>query len=170
MCPVQRHGTAMAIQLARRGTPVRLWGRNEAELAAMQQARVNTRYLPGCHFPKALTATSDLETTVQGAQHLLIVVPSHALRETLERIAPLLGPEQGLACACKGLEPGTGRLVHEVVAHVLGEARLDPRCAEAGRYGHAYRLALAQRQALHPVAAGVGRRRQAGRQHAVRTG
>jgi glycerol-3-phosphate dehydrogenase (NAD(P)+) len=117
------YGTAMAIQLARRGTPTRLWGRNEAELAAMQQGRVNTRYLPGCHFPISLTATSDLEATVQGATHLLIVVPSHALRETLERIAPLLGPEQGLACACKGLEPGTGRLVHEVVAHVLGEAR-----------------------------------------------
>ncbi len=117
------YGTAMAIQLARRGTATRLWGRNEAELATMQQARVNARYLPGCHFPVSLTATSDLEATVQGASHLMIVVPSHALRETLERIAPLLGPEQGLACACKGLEPGTGRLVHEVVAHVLGEAR-----------------------------------------------
>ena len=117
------YGTAMAIQLARRGTPTRLWGRNAAELAAMQAARVNARYLPGCHFPASLTATSDLETTVREATHLLIVVPSSALRETLDRIAPLLDAEQGLACACKGLEPGTGRLVHEVVADALGEAR-----------------------------------------------
>jgi glycerol-3-phosphate dehydrogenase (NAD(P)+) len=56
------------------------------------------------------------------ATHLFLVVPSHALRETLQRIAPVLGPEQGLACACKGLEPGSGRLVHEVVADVLGAA------------------------------------------------
>jgi glycerol-3-phosphate dehydrogenase (NAD(P)+) len=117
------YGTAMAIQVARRGTPTRLWGRNPVELAAMQSARVNARYLPGCHFPASLTATSDLETTVRESAHLLIVVPSAALRETLERIAPLLGAEQGLACACKGLEPGTGRLVHEVVADALGEAR-----------------------------------------------
>ncbi|MCC2656824.1 MAG: NAD(P)-dependent glycerol-3-phosphate dehydrogenase [Panacagrimonas sp.] len=117
------YGTAMAIQLARRGTPTRLWGRNAAELAAMQAARLNARYLPGCHFPASLTATSDLETTVRQAAHLLIVVPSSALRETLDRIAPLLDAEQGLACACKGLEPGTGRLVHEVVADALGEAR-----------------------------------------------
>ena len=117
------YGTAMAIQVARRGTPTRLWGRNEAELAAMQAARVNTRYLPGCHFPASLTATADLEATVRGSAHLLIVVPSAALRETLDRIAPLLDAEQGLACACKGLEPGTGRLVHEVVADALGEAR-----------------------------------------------
>jgi glycerol-3-phosphate dehydrogenase (NAD(P)+) len=117
------YGTAMAIQLARRGTPTRLWGRNAGELAAMQAARVNARYLPGCHFPTALTATSDLDATVADASHLLIVVPSHALRETLVRVAPLLQPEQGLACACKGLEPGSGRLVHEVVADALGESR-----------------------------------------------
>lgn len=117
------YGTAMAIQLARRGSPTRLWGRDEAELARMQDERVNEKYLPGCHFPAALTATSDLEATVAGAAHLLVVVPSHALRQTLERIAPLLSDEQGLACACKGLEPGTGRLVHEVVADALGEAR-----------------------------------------------
>lgn len=117
------YGTAMAIQVARRGTPTRLWGRNPTELSGMQAARVNARYLPGCHFPASLTATSDLEATVRESAHLLIVVPSSALRETLDRIAPLLDAEQGLACASKGLEPGTGRLVHEVVADALGEAR-----------------------------------------------
>lgn len=116
------YGTAIAIQLARRGSPTWLWGRNVAETASMQEARVNRGYLPDCHFPAGLTATSDLQQTVRRATHLFLVVPSHALRETLQRIAPLLRPEQGLACACKGLEPGSGRLVHEVVADVLGEA------------------------------------------------
>ncbi|MGQ0698565.1 MAG: NAD(P)H-dependent glycerol-3-phosphate dehydrogenase [Panacagrimonas sp.] len=118
------YGTAIAIQLARRGTPTRLWGRHDAELSAMQIARVNTRYLPGCPFPAALSASSDLEATVRGAAHVWVVVPSHALRETLVRIQPLLNADQGLACACKGLEPGTGQLVHEVVEDVLGPARL----------------------------------------------
>lgn len=117
------YGTAMAIQLARRGAATRLWGRNQSELEAMQTQRINARYLPGCHFPTALTATSDLEATVRESSHLLIVVPSSALRETLDRIGPMLTEEQGLACACKGLEPGSGRLVHEVVADALGESR-----------------------------------------------
>lgn len=116
------YGTALAIQLARRGGATRLWGRNATELAAMQLARINARYLPGCHFPAGLLASADLEATVRQSAHLMIVVPSSALRQTLERIAPLLTPDQGLACACKGLEPGSGRLVHEVVADVLGEA------------------------------------------------
>lgn len=117
------YGTAMAIQLARRGAVTRLWGRNADELAEMQGERTNARYLPDCRFPVALHASADLDATIAGAAHLLIVVPSQALRETLLRIAPLLRPGQGLACACKGLEPGSGRLVHEVVTDVLGAAR-----------------------------------------------
>lgn len=117
------YGTAMAIQLARRGAPTRLWGRDPGALATLQSARVNTRYLPGCRFPASLSASADLEATVRDSAHLLVVVPSAALRVTLERVAPLLAPEQGLACACKGLEPGSGRLVHEVVADVLGAVR-----------------------------------------------
>ncbi|MDP3859136.1 MAG: NAD(P)H-dependent glycerol-3-phosphate dehydrogenase, partial [Stagnimonas sp.] len=34
-------------------------------------------------------------------------------------LAPLLRPGQGIVCACKGLEPGSGRMAHEVVADVL---------------------------------------------------
>ncbi len=117
------YGTAIAIQLARRGASTRLWGRDEQSLAEMQSARKNTRYLPDCKFPPSLTASADLERTLRQSTHLIIVVPSAALRETCERIKPLLGPEQGLACACKGLEPGSGKLAHEVVEETLGQAR-----------------------------------------------
>lgn len=113
-------GTALAVHLARHGSDTLLWGRNAAKLAAMQEARENAQYLPGCHFPAKLTATADLAAAVGEADDLLIATPSHALRETLEQIKPLLKPGQGIACACKGLEPNTGRLVHEVILDVLG--------------------------------------------------
>lgn len=113
-------GTALAVHLARHGSDTLLWGRDAAKLAAMQEARENAQYLPGCHFPAKLTATADLAAAVGEADDLLIATPSHALRETLEQIKPLLKPGQGIACACKGLEPNTGRLVHEVILDVLG--------------------------------------------------
>lgn len=117
------YGSALAIHIARRGARVRLWGRDEVELARMQQQRVNEKYLPECHFPASLTATSQLAEAVAASDHVLIVVPSHALRETLIRLRGLLRPGQGIACASKGLEPGSGKLVHEVVAEELGEER-----------------------------------------------
>lgn len=113
-------GTALAIHLARRGSETLLWGRDPARMAAMQAARENAQYLPGCQFPIKLNATSDLHATISGSDDLLISTPSHALRETLETIKPWLRPEQGIACACKGLEPGSGRLVHEVIEDALG--------------------------------------------------
>lgn len=112
-------GTALAIQLARRGAETLLWGRDAERQQQMQQARENARYLPGCHFPVKLTAVADLQVAV-AAEDLLIATPSHALRSTLDTILPMLRPNQGIACACKGLEPGSGRLVHEVIEDVVG--------------------------------------------------
>jgi len=116
-------GTALAIQLTRRGTPAFLWGRDLTAMATLQESRENSRHLRGCPFPAGLTATADLAAAVSGSGDLLISTPSPALRETCERIKPLLRPGQGIACACKGLEPGSGRLAHEVIADVLGAAQ-----------------------------------------------
>ncbi len=116
-------GTALAIQLTRRGAAGFLWGRDATVMATMQESRENVRYLRGCHLPAPLIATSDLEAVVADAGDLLIATPSPALRETCQRLAPLLRPEQGIACACKGLEPHSGRFAHEVIAEELGSER-----------------------------------------------
>lgn len=113
-------GTALAVHLARRGSDTLLWGRDAARMTAMQDARENVQYLPGCQFPIKLNAVSDLQRAVSHSEDLLICTPSHALRETLEAIKPWLKKKQGIACACKGLEPGSGRLVHEVIEDALG--------------------------------------------------
>lgn len=115
-------GTALAIQLARRGAPTLLWGRDAAKMQAMQQARENAQYLPGCPFPAKLKATAQLVDAVYAAEDLLISTPSRALRETLLAVKPLLRESQGIACACKGLEPASGKLPHEVFADALGDS------------------------------------------------
>jgi glycerol-3-phosphate dehydrogenase (NAD(P)+) len=113
-------GTALAIQLSRRGSPTWLWGRDATVMATLQESRENPRYLKGCAFPAQLTATADLAKAVSHSGDLLIATPSPALRESCERLKPLVQPGQGIACACKGLEPGSGELAHEVIGSVLG--------------------------------------------------
>ena len=113
-------GTALAIQLSRRGAPTFLWGRDATVMATLQESRENPRYLRGCAFPAQLTASANLAEAVSHSGDLLIATPSPALRESCERLKPLVQPGQGIACACKGLEPGSGRLAHEVIADVLG--------------------------------------------------
>ncbi len=114
-------GTALAMQLARNGNRVSLWGRDAAALATMAQARSNERYLPGLRLPDGIEPEPDLATAVGRAELLLVVVPSHAFRSTLRQVLPHLKESTQLAWATKGLEPGSRKLLHQVFAEELGE-------------------------------------------------
>ena len=80
----------------------------------------NTRYLPGAVFPANLSATTSIEACIEGVRDILISVPSHALRETLDRLKPLLLGKERVCWATKGFELRTGRLPHQVAGEVLG--------------------------------------------------
>jgi len=115
-------GTALAIQFARAGRPTILWGRAEDEPERIARERRNDRYLPGAGFPDALQVEADLGAAVAGADDILLVVPSSALRAVLTRIKPLLRAGARVAWASKGFELSTGKLPHQVAREVLGPA------------------------------------------------
>jgi glycerol-3-phosphate dehydrogenase (NAD(P)+) len=117
-------GTALAIQCARAGHAVRLWGRSAEHGAEMQRARVNQRYLPDAAFPDNLRVALDLPTALSDAEDVLIAVPSRAFRELLTAIRGLLTQGQRLCWATKGFEISSGRLPDEVAREVLGTGRL----------------------------------------------
>jgi len=60
---------------------------------------------------------------VQGVRDILVVVPSHAFRAILLAMQPHLRTDARLMWATKGLESGSGKLLHRVVEEVLGEAQ-----------------------------------------------
>ena len=113
-------GTALAVHLARTGHRTLLWGIETEELDAMARDRVNRRYLPGVELPPAVEIEHDFGRAVAAAQQLLLVVPSHAFREVLERLKPVLRSEQKVAWATKGFELDTGKLPNQVAREVLG--------------------------------------------------
>jgi glycerol-3-phosphate dehydrogenase (NAD(P)+) len=113
-------GTALAILLAREGHPTQLWGRDAAQLNTMRLGRSNQRYLPDASFPDMLSVTAELREALKDARDALIAVPSHAFRETLERLRPHLMPETRIAWATKGFEFATGMLPHQIVREILG--------------------------------------------------
>jgi glycerol-3-phosphate dehydrogenase (NAD(P)+) len=116
-------GTALALQFARGGHAVRLWGRDAAQIAKMAAARENARYLPGVPFPDTLIAEADLEACLENVRDILIAVPSHALRETLGLIKPLLDGDERISWATKGFELASGKLPHQVVQEIFGGKR-----------------------------------------------
>ncbi len=115
-------GTALAVQFARAGHRVTLWGRDAEDLRKMDAQRCNQRYLPGIPLPDKLRLNADLQQVICAHQDLLICVPSHGFRELLEAIRPHLRAGARIAWATKGFEHDSGRLPHEIVREVLGDA------------------------------------------------
>lgn len=107
-------GTALAIQLARAGHDTWLWSHNPKQVKQMQRDGTNAQFLPDIPFPANLSTTDNLAESIQNTDIILIVVPSHAFREVLKSIKPMLNPDQRLAWGTKGLEQGTRKLLHQI--------------------------------------------------------
>ena len=112
-------GTALAISLARNGHETLLWGRDEAMLAAIARRGSNERYLPGQRLPDRLAIEPVLSRAVDAAGACLIAVPSHAFGEMVAALASMPAGRPGLLWATKGLDPSSGRLLHEVAAELM---------------------------------------------------
>ena len=116
-------GTALSMQLARAGARPVLWDLDTEHLQAIGAAGRNERFLPDYPLPSALTVEPDLESALRRTAEILIVVPSHGFIGLIEQIEPWLEPGQGIAWACKGLEPGTGQFLHRPAQRMLGNER-----------------------------------------------
>lgn len=113
-------GTALSLVLANNKQLVRLWGHHDQHIQKLAANRTNDRYLPGIYFPENLQVTSDLSVALANVQDILIAVPSYAFRETIIMLQTYLTPANRIVCACKGLDPHTSKLLHQVVEEILG--------------------------------------------------
>lgn len=115
-------GTALAKLLGEQGERVELWSWQPDHAATVERARENAEFFPGFKLPDAVHVTSDIPTALGGADLVVLVVPSHAFRETLFGLRDSLPAGVPLVSATKGIETDTLMLMSEVIADVLGEA------------------------------------------------
>lgn len=106
--------------LAQNGHQVLLWSRDKEQIHQLQKLRENTQYLPGIQLPKNLQPIDSLEKWLPQVEDIIIAVPSQGFRETLKNIVPHLTPTARLCWATKGLETGSGLLLHQVAQQVVG--------------------------------------------------
>lgn len=115
-------GTALAGLLDSAGHDVRLWVRRPALAREIAATRENTAYLPGVRLSDAIDVQTDLPAAVAGAELLVVAVPSHAVRELGETLAPLLNDAPLLVSTSKGIEPTTLQTMSSVLADTLSKA------------------------------------------------
>ncbi|WP_327089888.1 NAD(P)-dependent glycerol-3-phosphate dehydrogenase [Nonomuraea sp. NBC_01738] len=111
-------GTTFAMILARAGTETTLWGRRPEIVEAVEQRHENPDYLPGIALPESLRATTDPQEALDGADFVVLAVPSQTLRANLTTWKPYLPPESVLVSLMKGVELGTTKRMSEVIREV----------------------------------------------------
>ena len=113
-------GTAMAVQAARYllGDDVCLWTRNTQQLLDIQKCRENRSYLSGVQLPENLQLEDDFSSAVKRLSSddlLVIATPMSGLSETIAQVLELAQHPLNIIWLCKGLEPNTALLPHQVV-------------------------------------------------------
>ena len=113
-------GTAMAAQAARylQDDDVCLWSRSATQLAQMQSSGINQAYLPAIQLPKGLQLEPDFSRAIKrlSTKDLLVVAtPMSGLSETIAKALQEADHPLNIIWLCKGLEPQTAFLPHQVV-------------------------------------------------------
>jgi glycerol-3-phosphate dehydrogenase (NAD(P)+) len=114
-------GTALAANWAQRHN-VCIWAREPEVVASINKDHFNHQFLPKIALPADLKATSDM-AALGKSDVLVLATPVAALRVTLQALKSLYGtrPLPPLVWVCKGFEPQTGLLPHQVVREEMGD-------------------------------------------------
>jgi glycerol-3-phosphate dehydrogenase (NAD(P)+) len=113
-------GTAIALVLADRPErKVTLWSARPEQAVLFHQKRENVRLLPGVPIPPSVRLTTDIAHVAEGADLLIVAIPTVYLRATLTRVAGALSATTPTLSLVKGIENGTFRRPTEVIAEVL---------------------------------------------------
>lgn len=108
-------GTALAHLLAGKEFRLDLWAYEEEVVSQIRDQRENAVFLPGIPLSENIVPSNDIEAVARDKDLLLIVVPSHVMRPTAERIARLITPDVIVVTASKGIETGSLLTMHQVL-------------------------------------------------------
>ena len=112
-------GTAVAALLAGRHDTV-LWALEDEVVDGINDRHENPVFHPGIALPDALVATTDVQRAVDGAELVVMGVPTQFIRSVAERLAGSLDPSVPIVSLAKGIEAGTLLRPTEIIGHVLG--------------------------------------------------
>lgn len=109
-------GTALAVTLGLNGHDVRLYARNEEQLASLRKTRENLKYLPGVKLPETITLTGEISDAVSGAEAVCFSTPAQSFRSVLSSSLEYIDDEMIIINVAKGIEKNSLMRLSEIAA------------------------------------------------------
>jgi len=112
-------GTALAQLCASRGYRVLQWVRESEVLDSINAEHLNALFLPDVPLSPRIVATQDEGEALEGADLVLLVIPSQFMRAVVLRIRYLLPAQAPIVCCSKGIERESLELMSEILTGEL---------------------------------------------------
>ena len=112
-------GTALANLLGNKGYRVDLWVYEKEVIEQIASHRENKVFLKGVSLSENLFPTGDIKRVTEDKDLILIVVPSHFMRETATRMANYISDQTVVVSASKGIENKTHLTMSGVLKEIL---------------------------------------------------
>lgn len=135
-------GTALAIVLADNKHDVKLWTHRSEQAELINTTNKNEKYLE-IMIPEQIYATNNLKEAVSGADAVVIVVPTKAVREVTRQMKDMLDHSVTIIHASKGIEPETFKRVSEIIDEEINHYNYEDIVVLSGP-SHAEEVAMRQ--------------------------
>jgi glycerol-3-phosphate dehydrogenase (NAD(P)+) len=117
-------GTAFGRLLALQGHAPTLVCRDAAQAEAIVRHRRNPRHLFDVELPDGLDARTLADADLAGAELVALAVPSRAFAQVAAEVVPRAGTGAALLSMTKGLDPGSGRRLSQLLGELAGADRV----------------------------------------------
>ena len=117
-------GTALALTLDYNKHNVRLWSNEADHVKYLQEHKENTPFLPGIPLPESIACTGSLAEAVEGADGVVMVVPSHAVASVARQLVGLIPQQAVIISAAKGFDPETHLRMSEILVDIFPENKV----------------------------------------------
>ena len=128
-------GTVLGSMLADKGNEIILYGNNEEVNQEINEHHTNEHYMKDWSVNETATATGDLNKALDGAEVILFVLPTQAIRIVAKQVGQILtetGRKPLIVTATKGIEPGTKKLISEILTEEIYPNDTDKIVAISG--------------------------------------
>lgn len=118
--------TALSRILVDNGHTMMMYGIEAGQVNDINNNHCNSQFFQDVILEESIRASTNLEEVLEGAEYLLITVPTHVVKAMLEQVKPLLKQKVTIINASKGFDLGTNMRMSNTIRSVLDETYIHP--------------------------------------------
>jgi glycerol-3-phosphate dehydrogenase (NAD(P)+) len=112
-------GSALAVLLAEKNNVVNIYNRDKNVVDEINIKRTNEKYLKDLFIPEGVTAFNSIEEAIDGADYIVLSVPSHVIRNMCIAIKGKIPNNIPIISIAKGIEEDSDKRLSVVIEEEL---------------------------------------------------